>query len=246
MSAAPWAAASSNAVSVGGFGLEHDGADPTLQVFFSKPVFAAIRNNTVIKNNLAAFVQSFDTGMAPAVGYARTISATNVTSLSVSNDWTLLETQAAALTNIELIARGTIDGTVRGFLYQPGLGYKPDTTNAVSLTRAQLFAKLQAGARLTFMGVPPGSGLRMGIDRDEDGVLDGDVPRPALQISGMIGNTILHWPYSAAGFNLETAPLLDPLAWTNAMTPWEILAGQNFVTNGTSAEAAYFRLRFQP
>ena len=27
---------------------------------------------------------------------------------------------------------------------------------------------------LTFTCVPPGSGVRMGIDRDEDGVLDGD------------------------------------------------------------------------
>jgi hypothetical protein len=30
------------------------------------------------------------------------------------------------------------------------------------------------GQELTFTCVPPGSGLRMGIDRDEDGVYDGD------------------------------------------------------------------------
>src|SRR5215471_3354105 len=42
---------------IGGFGIVHDGTDPSLQVFLSRPVFANIRSNTIIKNNLAAFVQ---------------------------------------------------------------------------------------------------------------------------------------------------------------------------------------------
>jgi len=32
------------------FGITHDGTDPSLQVFLSRPVFANIRNDTVIKN----------------------------------------------------------------------------------------------------------------------------------------------------------------------------------------------------
>src|ERR1035437_3099582 len=35
---------------------------------------------------------------------------------------------------------------------------------------------IQAGDTLSFMGVPPGSGQRMGIDRNLDGILDGDGP----------------------------------------------------------------------
>jgi hypothetical protein len=31
---------------------------------------------------------------------------------------------------------------------------------------------------LTWTCVPPGSGVRLGIDRDEDGCLDGDDPKP--------------------------------------------------------------------
>jgi hypothetical protein len=226
--------------------MENDGTISTLQEFLSKPVFAAIRNNNLIKNNLAAFVQSFDTGTAPAVGYSRTMAATNVLSLSVSNDWTLLENQAAALTNIDLIVRGTIDGKLRGLLYQPGSGYKPDSTNIAILTRAQLVAKIQAGDRLTIMGVPPGSGIRMAIDRNEDGVLDVDVQPPALQIARAGNNAVINWPYTAAGFNLETTPVLNPAAWTTATNPIEIMSGQNFVTNSFPFGSAFFRLRFQP
>src|SRR5205814_3396270 len=54
--------------SIGGFGITHDGTDPSPQVLLSRPVFALIRNNTTIKNDLAAFLQCFDTGTAPALG----------------------------------------------------------------------------------------------------------------------------------------------------------------------------------
>ncbi|HSU54135.1 MAG TPA: hypothetical protein VLT36_08770, partial [Candidatus Dormibacteraeota bacterium] len=48
--------------SIGGFGIVHDGTDPSLQVFLSRPVFVNILGNATIKNNLSAFVQCFDTG----------------------------------------------------------------------------------------------------------------------------------------------------------------------------------------
>jgi YVTN family beta-propeller protein len=231
-----------NASSVGGYGITHDGTDPSLQVFLSRPVFANIRNDTTIKNNLSAFVQCFDTGTAPAVGYSRTLTATNVSSTSISNDWFLLESQAVA-TNIDLIVKGTVDGLRRGLLYQRTTGlYRPDTTNLNSFTHAQLLTKIQNGDVLTVMGVPPGSGTRMGIDRNEDGVLDGDTPPPALTATSTAGNLVLNWPYSAAGFALESAPTLAPPAWTTAPNSVEIISGQNFVTNPTSAGVMFFRL----
>jgi YVTN family beta-propeller protein len=236
-----------NAVSIGGFGLTHDGTDPSLQVFLSRPVFTAIRNNTTVKNDLAAFVQSFDTGTAPAVGYSRTISATNVASAAISNDWALLESQAALGTNIDLIVKGTIDGQVHGLLYQPGPNtYRPDSTNLAALSRATLVAKINAGDTLTIMGVPPGSGLRMGIDRNEDGILDGDVPLPTLQFARIGNNAVLNWPFSAAGFALETSAIINDNSWSNSTDPLEILSGQNFVTNSISGGSRFFRLRFQP
>jgi YVTN family beta-propeller protein len=228
--------------SIAGFGIVHDGTDPTLQVFLSRPVFANINNNTIIKNNIAAFVQCFDTGMAPAVGYTRTVSSANVTSTSISNDWSLLESQAAA-SNIDLIVKGTLDGQIHGLLHQPGsANYRPDTTNLTTLTRAQLTTKIQSGDRLSIMGVPPGSGIRMGIDRDEDGLLDGDVPPPTLHVARSSDGAVLNWPLSAAGFDLQSADSLSAI-WGNAPDPIEILGNQNYVTNSATAAARFFRLK---
>jgi YVTN family beta-propeller protein len=231
--------------SLDGFGIVHDGTDPSLQVFLSRPVFSSIRTNTTLKNNLAAFVQCFDTGTAPAVGYTRTLSSNNVASISATQDWSMLESQAA-VTNIDLIARGTLDGARHGLLYQPLSGaYLPDTTNLPSLTRTQLAAKIQQGDSLTLMGVPPGSGRRLGVDRDEDGVLDGDVPAPLLGIWGNTGTSGVNWPYSAAGYNLETSSDLTPASWTGASDPVEIGNGLNWVTNSPGPAAKFYRLHLQ-
>jgi hypothetical protein len=87
----------------------------------------------------------------------------------------------------------------------------------------------------------------MGLDRNEDGILDGDVPPPALQVARIGNNAVLNWPYAAAGYALETAPILDANSWSNSTDPLEILSGQNFVTNSLSPSGSrFFRLRFEP
>jgi hypothetical protein len=126
--------------------------------------------------DLAAFVQSFDTGTAPAVGYTRTVTSANVTSASISSDWTLLENQAIA-GNIDLIIKGTAAGQFHGFLYQPSSGtYEIDTITQSPYTQAQLINLITGGDTMTIMGVPPGSGLRIGINRNLGPILDGDQP----------------------------------------------------------------------
>lgn len=49
--------------------------DPDLFTFLSRPVFGTFANDTVRQRNLDAFVPCFDTGIAPAVGIARTLTA---------------------------------------------------------------------------------------------------------------------------------------------------------------------------
>ena len=164
------------ATSIIGFGFEHDGNTPSLVAFLSNPIFQALSKDTTTKNNIAAYVMCFDTGMAPAVGYSRTFNAETAMDTAALNDWSLLEGQAQA-GNIDLIAKGTVDGRLHGLLYRPAThDYKLDLTGAPSFTSSELKAKIAAGDVLTVMGVPPGSGERMGIDRNLDGVLDGDVP----------------------------------------------------------------------
>lgn len=164
------------AASLDGFGFTHDGMDSTLFGFLSRPAFVNFRNDTVRKTNLNAFVMCFDTGLAPAIGFTRTITAANANQTAVVNDWALLEAQAAA-GNIDLIVKGTIAGIRRGLVYQPvrnKSNYKSDKTSVGLFTHAQLQTKIAAGDTLSFTGVPLGSGARMGIDRDLNGQLDGE------------------------------------------------------------------------
>jgi hypothetical protein len=83
----------------------------------------------------------------------------------------------------------------------------------------------------------------MGIDRDEDGVLDGDAPRPSLNIARAGPNNVLNWPYGAAGYNLESAATLPSAAWSNILDPVEISSGQNYATNTPAGGATFYRLR---
>ena len=233
-----------NVSSIGGFGFLHDGSFSTLFEFLSAPVFQNFANNSVIKSNLQAFMLCFDTGAAPAVGYARTLVAGNVNTASISNDWSLLESQAVAITNIQLIVKGTVDGQHRGLLYQPGLNnYRLDSANTAPMTRAQLISRIQTGDTLTIMGVPPGSGQRMGIDRDLNGVLDFDEPRPQLQIARASNQAVLNWPLSAVGYSLEHTTNLAISAWSPDTNAVEVVNQFNFVTNSTSDSARFFRLR---
>ena len=83
----------------------------------------------------------------------------------------------------------------------------------------------------------------MGIDRDLDGVLDADLTAPSLQIAQASGAAVLHWPFSATGFTLESTPAIAPTAWTGVPDPWSIVAGQNYVTNAPANAPKFYRLR---
>jgi DNA-binding beta-propeller fold protein YncE len=160
--------------SIDGFGITQDGSFATLFQLLASVVLGGFPHQTEL--DAAAFMKSFDTGMAPAVGYARTVTGANVTSTSITSDWTLLQNQAIA-GNIDLIIKGTANGQLHGFLYQPSSGtYEIDTVTQGPYTQAQLINLISDGDTMTIMGVPPGSGVRMGIDRNLGPILDGDQP----------------------------------------------------------------------
>jgi hypothetical protein len=154
---------SEGGVSVNGFGFNHDGQIGGLVAQIDQPSFPVFQNNTADKQAIEAFELCFDTGTAPAVGYSRTLTASNVTSSPAQSDWTTLQNLAATSpANIDLIANGTIQGQVHGLLYLPASGtYQTDTAGLGPFTRAQLTGFIQSADTLTIMGVPPGSGSRM-------------------------------------------------------------------------------------
>ncbi len=69
----------------------------------------------------------------------------------------------------ELVARANVGGASRGWIYRPSTSnFEPDNGTAnVALGALQTIAGT-AGQEVTFTCVPPGSGVRMGIDRDGD------------------------------------------------------------------------------
>ena len=141
---------------IDGFGMDHDGNVANLKDFFEGDAFTAYTAQERL--DMAAFLLCFDTGTAPAVGYTRTLTASNVTSASVQKDWNTLQIQAAA-GDIDLIARGTISGQVHGLLYQPSTNnYIAETGSLGPYTLADLQNLIQHGDTLSIMGVYPGTG----------------------------------------------------------------------------------------
>jgi len=173
------------AASVDGFGFGHNGQDNGIIAFLHKfPTFA---NSLTDKENIEAFQLCFDTGTAPAVGYSRTLTSATVGTAPAQSDWNTLQSQASTTpANIDLIANGTIQGQVHGLLYLPATNnYQSDTTGLGPFTQQQLTTFIQNGDTLTIMGVPPGSGTRMAIDRNLDGTLNGDArPKAAAKVRG--------------------------------------------------------------
>jgi hypothetical protein len=78
----------------------------------------------------------------------------------------------ASAGDCELTVKGTLADEARGWLRQPGGVFQSDRAGETH-TDAQLRAQASvAGQERTYLCVPPGSGVRVGIDRDEDGFLD--------------------------------------------------------------------------
>jgi DNA-binding beta-propeller fold protein YncE len=141
-------------VSIDGFGLNHDGSGRDIAAFLVGPPFVLYTAQQA--TDMTAYMLAFDTGTAPAVGYTRTLTAANVANATVQSQWALLQSQAA-IPNIDLIVRGTLNGVVHGLLYQASAGtYISDT--GTLYTQAQLQTLILAGDTLSIMGVYPGTG----------------------------------------------------------------------------------------
>ncbi len=232
---------SATAVSLSGFGLTHDGTDQDLFTFLSRPVFGTFATDATRKRNIAAFVMCFDTGAAPAIGYARTIRAANLSASSA--DWTLLESQAAA-GNTDLIVRAVIDGRRHGLRYRPATNdYASDQTGLGPFTRAQLQTLIAGGASLTVMGVPPGNGTRLGTDRDGNLISDSDEPLPRLDPALSAGAPQLLWPAANSSLVLEFTDALDLPDWQPVTEARSIAGPSVLVRDPAAGPRRFYRLR---
>jgi hypothetical protein len=74
---------------------------------------------------------------------------------------------------VGLIARGVKNGAIRGWFYMQGGLVQADRL-AERGTFLNLVKTAEVGAELTLTIVPKGTEVRIGVDRDDDGVFDGD------------------------------------------------------------------------
>jgi YVTN family beta-propeller protein len=152
-----------------GFGFLHDGSVDNIVDFLRLPVFSF--PDTMARYEIQAFLLSFDTGTAPSVGRELTVSGANKNTPAVT---TLLDSlyDQADLANCDLIAHARIGGVMKGFLYQPGHNFISDFNPEGTIPADTLRSWAGSGSEITYLGVPPGTGMRMAIDRDRDGFRD--------------------------------------------------------------------------
>jgi mono/diheme cytochrome c family protein len=179
-----------------GFGFLHDGALDTLFRFFNAEVF----NNTgavgfdgpsggnVKRRQVEQFVLAFDTDLAPIVGQQVTLSMSNAAQVGPRINLLVQRAQAAftsqilggTVTECDLIVKGNIGGEARGWRMNAGGTFVSDKASEPAIADGSLRLLANApGQELTYTCVPPGSGTRAGIDRDEDGDRDRDDNCPA-------------------------------------------------------------------
>jgi len=165
--------ASSTGDQIKGFGYMHDGSMDTLDNFFhSTSVFTFDINSTATRKQVVDFVIASDSNHAPIIGQQITLSSSSPTAVSDRVD--LLVTQANA-GNSDLIAKYVESNTQRGAYMASANTFILDRNTDVNLNLANLKLKAnQLNGEVTFSCAPLGTGERLGIDRDLDGVLDGD------------------------------------------------------------------------
>jgi len=177
------AATSNTGEQIRGFGILHDGAVDTVRNFLTAGVFGL---NATEEANLEAFTMEFPSDLAPIVGQQVTRTATNGTVANPRIDLLIQRSNAnfsslmlgGTVKECDLIVKGSVAGVERGWLRQPDAQFRSDKNELISDATLRGFANSQGP--LTYTCAPPGSGTRMGIDRDEDADLDGLDNCPAV------------------------------------------------------------------
>jgi YVTN family beta-propeller protein len=163
-----------------GFGFLHDGSVATIFDFLHAVVFGLSDSD---RANLEQFVLAFDTTFAPIVGQQVTLTDSNAAVVGARIDLMIAQAEAdftlvgqPGAKACDLVVKGIVNGEARGYLmngttgqFQSDRALEPTKSDSDMRTLAT-----QTGQQLTYTCVPPGSGTRVGIDRDEDGYLDRD------------------------------------------------------------------------
>lgn len=120
---------------------------------------------------LASYLLAFDTNLKPIVG--QQITYYEGLGADAQNRIALMAVRAEQ-GDCDLVAKGFMLGRERGFVYESGR-FRTDISWGPDLDLDHLMSMaVNSKHALTFTCTPPGSGYRYGIDRDANGVPDGD------------------------------------------------------------------------
>jgi hypothetical protein len=156
---------------VRGYGFTHDGGADTTIRFMSYPGFEFPKGDEQ-RRAVEQYLFAFETNLKPVVGQQITLTAA---SREQAEARATLLMDSARNRDAELIARTVIDSVARGYLMRQDGSFTSDRHGEAALDFNELLERvLSTGSTLTLTAVPKGSGLRMALDRNEDGVLDGD------------------------------------------------------------------------
>lgn len=156
-----------------GFGFTHDGGLPDLATFFSINVFNLTADQVA---DVASFSLHFPTGTRPAVGDQLTFPAGTPPTGTLREESRLatligLGDLADGTRHCELTASARVGEVMRHYRLSAG-SWIPDAAGEPALSTTAL--REAAAGPVSFLCATLDAGLRMGGDRDEDGVLNAD------------------------------------------------------------------------
>jgi hypothetical protein len=121
---------------------------------------------------LEAFLLAFPTNLAPIVGQQITLSSGSTTAVLARIH---LLRQRAGAGECALVAKANVLGAETGFVYVGAGFYRSDRRALPPVHEGALWLlAAHFGRPVTYTCAPPGSGTRIGVDRDGDGAWDGD------------------------------------------------------------------------
>jgi hypothetical protein len=135
------------------------------------------------RENLEQLIFAFDTTLAPIVGQQVTLTESNAAAVGARIDL-LVERALTPFVLVDepdakecdLVVKGVVEDQERGWLLQsPGDSFKSDRFLDAARSDAELRELAETpGQALTYTCAPPGSGVRIALDRDGDSYLDRD------------------------------------------------------------------------
>jgi hypothetical protein len=148
-----------------GFGFLHDGNTDKLMTFLGNFPFDEQQ-----RRDLEAFLLCFSTETIAGVGAQAMLPEPVATGRPATASELIA---LAAAVDVGLVVKAVVDDEQRGYYRTVSGDFQSDRVDEV-VSEQDLLALAGPGQALTFTVVPSGSEVRIGVDRDEDGIFDRD------------------------------------------------------------------------